>query len=281
MNYPKGPMLTPLYVKSQPDFAWPDDPVFYLITRDGLFLCRNHPFFASCVPAPRWPSELARHDPYLLPRYPKMPRQQVEEIVGFFAEVGTLHGAEAAALVAWNRSSQTTHIIIPDQIATVSRNYWGDTFPIGVEYDPPNLSTDLQIIGDIHSHVDMEAYSSYVDKQDEAHRTGIHIVVGRISREPPDFHIEGVVDGTRFQLKPADVFEDYQRRRFRFDPAWMGKIRVNLTGSGAQGSGHQSKRYEEGNKRYEAQDADRDEKALDARQTPPGKPHQDSLDAGG
>src|SRR5207249_5482854 len=73
--------------------------------------------------------------------------------------------------------------IFPDQVATVGRNRWGDTWPIGVEYDAPtDLPSNLAIIGDIHCHVDGGAYASYTDKDDEVHRPGLHVVVGQIGR---------------------------------------------------------------------------------------------------
>ncbi len=231
MKVPDDTLLTPLYVKTRPDFAWPDDAVFYLMTGDGLFLCRNHPFFSSCVPAKRWPSELAYHDPFLVPRYPKLSRRQIEEVVGFFARVATLHGSEAGVIIAWDRTNECTQLIAPEQVATISRNRWGDTFAIGLDYETPPLPADWSIIGDIHSHVDMAAYSSHVDQTDEKHRAGLHIVVGRIHREPPDFHIEAVVDGNRFTLEPDQVFDGYRRRRASFDSDWLNKIRVKGFGS--------------------------------------------------
>ena len=62
MTRPENGPVTPIYVKTDPRMPWPDDTFFYLMTADGLFACRNHKFFRSCVPAPRWPSELARQD---------------------------------------------------------------------------------------------------------------------------------------------------------------------------------------------------------------------------
>jgi hypothetical protein len=82
---------------------WPgEDRVFRLPTRDGLFLCRNHPFFTSCVPTNTWPGELAAQEPFLRIRYPRLPRPLLERVVGFFDLIGDLHGSEAAVLLAWD-----------------------------------------------------------------------------------------------------------------------------------------------------------------------------------
>ena len=42
----------PLYLKTDEQMPRPCDPEFYWVTRDGTFLCRNHPFFACDVPTP-------------------------------------------------------------------------------------------------------------------------------------------------------------------------------------------------------------------------------------
>ena len=51
---------TPLYLKLTPDLPWPaHEKTFYLLSRDGVFLCRNHPFFRSTTPMKLGPGELA------------------------------------------------------------------------------------------------------------------------------------------------------------------------------------------------------------------------------
>ena len=57
---------------------------------------------------------------------------------------------------------------------------------------------------------------------------GLHIVVGHISREPPDFHFEATVDGMRFRVRHADsVLEGYERRRIAEVPSsWIERVEV-------------------------------------------------------
>ena len=92
------------------------------------------------------------------------------------------------------------------------------------------------MIGDVHSHVDEPAFSSATDVRDERHRPGLHIVVGRISHEPPDFHIEATVDGMRFHVThPELVLEGYERRRIAaVPPTWIDQVEVrHWTGDGS------------------------------------------------
>jgi hypothetical protein len=228
MKHPDDTLVTPIYVKTQADMPWPDDEkAFHVLGSNGLFLCRNHPFFRSCVPASAWPSELAEQKTFIELHYPKIPRRRFEVIVGFFARVAELHRSEAAVLLAWDSSVQRLRLVVPEQTATVSRNWWGDVYPIGLHYQvPTDLPAGWTIIGDVHSHVDEPAYASGTDKDDETHRAGLHVVVGRISREPPDIHIAAVVDGQRFRVEPTAVLAGYRQRRLRFPSAWLERVKV-------------------------------------------------------
>jgi len=87
-------LVTPIYLKTEPDPELPADPTAYVLSSSGLYLCRHHRFFQSCVPAPRWPRELRPHSASLRLNYPKIPRAQFELVVGFFAKVAKRYSAE-------------------------------------------------------------------------------------------------------------------------------------------------------------------------------------------
>ena len=71
----------------------------------------------------------------------------------------------------------------------------------------------------------MGAYASQTDIDDEDSLTGLHIVVGRLHQEPPEFHVEGVVDGTRFPFEWDDVVTGYQQRA-TFPAEWLDQVAV-------------------------------------------------------
>jgi hypothetical protein len=101
-----------------------------------------------------------------------------------------------------------------------------------VYYDmPEHLPQNWVIVGDIHSHVDFSAYSSATDQDDEQYRTGLHIVVGRIYNEPPEFHVEATVDGVRFPVQQDKIFEGYDCRRDDFPKKWFDWLTIELTPS--------------------------------------------------
>jgi hypothetical protein len=229
MNPPANQLLTPILLKTTDDLPWPEEQrVFHLVTSNGLFLCRNHPFFTSSVPVDRWPSELAAHAPFLRLRYPRLRQRAFERIVGFFAVIGETFGAEAAVLLAWDPVGRCIELIVPEQRSLVSSGWGGRCYPLSVEYDMPPLPEGWMWIGDAHSHADEAAYASAQDASDERHRPGLHIVVGRICDEPPEFHIEVTVDGMRFRVKRLEtVVEGYERRRVAEVPSeWIEKVEV-------------------------------------------------------
>lgn len=229
MNSPNDRLHTPIFVKSGDEMPLPEEsPVFHLITRDGLFRCRNHPFFRSSVRVDEFPSELAAHRPYLKLRYPKLPRKLLEQIVGFFSIVGRRHGSEAAVLLAWDRTAEEIVPIVPEQTGIVGRGWHGDPFPMELLYEIPPLPPQWTLIGDLHSHVDGPAYASTQDKSDEEYRPGLHLVVGRLRFEPPEFHCEVTVDGARFTVPDLGmVSAGYDRRREREVPVeWLDKLTV-------------------------------------------------------
>jgi hypothetical protein len=236
MNSYNSKLHTPILVKVGPDMPMPEDaPVFHLLSRDGLFLCRNHPFFRSSVRVDQFPSELAAHRPFLKMRYPRLPRRLVEQVVGFFAIVGRRYASEAAVLLAWDKAVETVVPIVPEQTGLVGRGWYGDLLPMELRYEIPSLPPHLTLIGDVHSHVDGPAYASSMDKADEEYRAGLHIVVGRVRFEPPEFHCEVTVDGARFAIADlSTVMAGYQRRREREVPqTWLDKLTVKSWSSSA------------------------------------------------
>lgn len=232
MKFVNPDLITPIYVKTQNDMPWPEEEqAFYLLAQDGLFFCRNSRFFQSCVPARSGPGELASQEAFLDIQYPKIPQPLLELAVGFFEQIKQRHGSEAALLLDWDYRAKQVRLLVPRQRCTVYQGYYG-TYPAGVHYElPAELPEDSFIFGDIHSHVDGPAYASVTDKDDEHHRPGLHIVVGRIREEPPDFHIEATVDGMRFEVDPDHVLEGY-RRRTAVSEKYLDQVEiVNLAAS--------------------------------------------------
>ena len=238
-------LLTPILIKDREDMPWPEgEAVFYVLSRDGLFLCRQNGLFRSCVPVDRWPSELASQDQFLEHAYPKVPAGVFARLVGFFGAMAESQGCEAGAYLVYDRETQEVSALVPTQRATMSKGWNGKLHPIGLEYDnPKQMGSTEMILGTVHSHVFASAYSSGVDVHDEVEKPGVHIVVGCLHRDPPDLHAEAVVDGNRFKLEPMEVIEEYTGRDDAFPEEWLDRVELVVQpswGSSSYGTGSAS-----------------------------------------
>jgi proteasome lid subunit RPN8/RPN11 len=231
-----------LVIKRGEDFEWPEDrKMFYLLASTGLFKCRNHEFFRSCVPATKGPGELVQQESFMECGFPTIPRELFEQTVGFFDEIRKLHNSEASVLLAFDRENRSVHLVVPEQTATVIRYSDGYQYPVGLYYYPPtDLPANWILFGDIHSHVDMAAYSSETDVEDETHSAGLHIVVGRLYKEPMETHVEAVVDGERFSLQLEDVIEGYTKRSKDVPTEWIAKVKTESKSNWTDGYGSSS-----------------------------------------
>jgi proteasome lid subunit RPN8/RPN11 len=227
-------------MKTHEGAAAPDDEEFYyLIAQTGLYVGRNTPLLRSLVPARQWPRELVAQQPFLKLRCPRITAELIERIVGFFWIIARRHGAEAAVLLALDEQQRRIVPIVPRQVSTVGRTYFGHRYPIRLQYDTPPLTRSrLKIIGDVHSHVFDAAYASSVDVSDEVHRPGLHLVAGRVNLDPPDWHAEYVVDGTRFTVEPHAVMETerYGSRTTDVPARWFRRVRIDVAGRHGDGS---------------------------------------------
>lgn len=227
---------TPIYVKRKTDDEVPAEPeLAYVLSSNGFFICRNHRLFRSCVPAQRCPSGLAPHQPSIELRCPPVPQEQFEILVALFSVLGQRYGAEAIALILWNSGTNRVSLHVPEQIATVYKTSTGALRPKHLHYDVPlDLPPEISIIGDIHSHATGAAYASSTDELDEVHRPGIHVVVGRVDREPPTLHCEFVVDGHRFRVDPHEVVEAYVAKHSEVPALWFDRVQVRVCDTHAE-----------------------------------------------
>ncbi len=221
-----------------------DDPEFYWLTRDGPFLCRNHAFFSSDVPARRPPRALAPHEPRCVLRYPKVRASTLEFIVGFFDRVYELHRSESVVLLLWDLERQRYRLHVPEQEATVWQSYSGKRSPIDVRYTvPAPLPPRHLLVGDVHCHGNMAAFSSSTDRADEVYRDGVHGIVGRIDSEPPEFHLELAIDGYRFALRFDQIFEGYAKRRHFVPRKWVEQVSVKIEGLSGSSWSYEKERW--------------------------------------
>lgn len=198
----------PVFLKSEPDADWqrPTPDTFYLVARNGVFLCRNTGLAQtdSIVGKTQLDeAKLTDHSERCLLSIPKLPSLFMTQTIWFFWEVYKRHQSECIVLYAWNQDTKQYEFIVPEQEVSGGA--------VDYKIDEASLGNRI-IIGDCHSHASFAAYSSGTDHHDEVHRDGLHVVFGNFNRMPnkgPSCHIEWTSDGRRFKVDRDLCFEPF------------------------------------------------------------------------
>lgn len=186
--------MFPIYLKDD-GFAEPNDPIYYLVTKDGLFQVKQNLFFRSStkVEGLGW---LQGEEERVELRLPPLPAALLAEAVAFFREVFEKHRAEAVVLLYYHLRDKRYELKIPKQKVAEGR----------CEYEIGPTPPGYLRVGTIHSHASAEAFHSELDDLDEMQDDGLHITVGNLDGVM-SLSCSFVVDGRRFPLKPDEVFE--------------------------------------------------------------------------
>ncbi len=208
--------MFPVYAKDQA-FRVPDDPVYYLLARDGLYLVKQNRFFRSVTPiSPRDatiigdtgvalpkvdPADLLPQDEEVVPTFPPIPRPILEQAVTLFTGIARTHGTEAVALLYYDLTSERYRLVVPRQRVTAAH----------ARYEVGPTPVGLQRVGTLHSHVGDTAFHSETDLTDEQGDDGLHIVLGLMG-ERRSVTCALVVDGRRCPLAPEALFGETWER---------------------------------------------------------------------
>ncbi|MDD2902407.1 MAG: hypothetical protein PHU44_08215 [Syntrophales bacterium] len=188
--------MLPIYLKDQ-DFTPPDDPLYYLLTRDGLFLVKSTPFFAAAVPVQGIPW-LEAQEPEVRLTAPPLPVSLLLQALAFFRAVYSRYKSEAVALLAWRETDRTYELVIPHQ--TVGGGH--------CDYEIKDFPPGLRRLGTIHSHAAAAAFHSERDENDERHEDGFHLTLGNIDGDLT-LSCSVVVQGLRGQIPTERLFTPY------------------------------------------------------------------------
>jgi hypothetical protein len=186
--------MFPVYLK-QDGFEEPEHPIYYLVTRDGLFQIKRNSLFHARTRVQGLNWLMPEHEAARL-RLPPIPASVLAEVVAFFREVFYVHRAEAVVLLYFNQEAARYELKIPkQQVAGGHCRYEIGPTPHG-----------WLRVGTIHSHASADAFHSELDDEDERHDDGLHMTVGNLDGDV-SLVCSLVVDGRRFALTPSEVFD--------------------------------------------------------------------------
>ncbi|MFZ5453974.1 MAG: Mov34/MPN/PAD-1 family protein [Thermodesulfobacteriota bacterium] len=188
--------MLPIYLKDQ-EFTSPDDPLYYLLTKDGLFLVKSTPFFAAAVPVQGIPW-LEAQEPEVRLTAPPLPAALLLQALSFCRAVFSRYKSEAVALLAWRETDRTYELVIPHQ--TVGGGH--------CDYEIKDFPPGFTRLGTIHSHAAVAAFHSERDEHDERYEDGFHLTLGNLDGDLT-LSCSVVVQGLRGYIPPERLFAPY------------------------------------------------------------------------
>lgn len=213
--------MIPFYVDT-PEGPEPPEPIYYMVAANGTFLVNRTELYTA-VTATRSLPGLLRREPSLDLAFPRLPRQLMERVYGFFKTVYLAWEGEAIVFLFYAPAERTFHVGVPPQ--TLFRYRSGDRWRTEgrVSYGYLPRGPGRIKLGDIHSHASAAGFFSCRDDADDATHDGLRIVLGQMHRRQPDVSVSFVTQGTRFVLRAEDVVEDF-RAALTPPRAWLRQV---------------------------------------------------------
>lgn len=174
----------------------PDEDIYYIIGKDGIYLKKNLGLMESLVPVDKIPS-LQNVQCSAVMHIPKIPATLFAKVYEFFKAVYEKHKSESIILIFYNQNTKKYKMVAPTQ--TVSG--------AACDYNKGMIIKDMTMIGTIHSHGNMSAFHSGTDDADEKVFDGLHITIGNVNDEYCSISTSVVANGYRAMFEESDYIE--------------------------------------------------------------------------
>lgn len=213
-----------------------DAPIYFEITRDGIFEVRTTPIYRSVTRVHGGIPGLAPGRERLSLHAPKLPSRLVDDVIAFFAAINRICGGEGVVILFFDPVASRYRAEVPEQCLPVYRNYQGDWITdLSVTYDRVDRPEGYLRCGSIHSHADLPAYASHTDCADEKYEDGLHMVVGDFGHQHLTLSASYTVAGSRFAVAVPEVSEPFDRSGYVDRPCaaeWLEKVALEFTLNG-------------------------------------------------
>jgi PRTRC genetic system protein A len=166
-------------------------PIEYVVASNGAFLSIKNDFVDAIVPSKEL-AGLREQKNYCKWKLPPIPAALMYQVVKFFKEVADKHDTEVAVLLHFGEGEWG--VSVPKQQVSAGHV----DYKVGVADRMPGK----RMIGTMHSHVDMSAWHSSTDDDDEAQFDGLHVTLGKMDRVPQFVDVDAtvVVRGAKFTI---------------------------------------------------------------------------------
>lgn len=213
-------------VNSNDDLPVPEQP-YFLWTKDGMYLVKEGFLGISVIQTKLTPPNLGtlgnwKNGVFWYKAKP-IPADVTSQAVDFFRQVWNKHKTEAEVLIIYNEhkpEGSQYRLFIPAQRVSGGS--------VHSAYAPEDIPRGWFVIGSMHSHCNFSAFHSGTDTNDAATFNGVHITVGFLQRDKPEFAVMVSTNGEFFHYKSnIEVILDVTDLDARKAPEqWMNFLMV-------------------------------------------------------
>ena len=145
----------------------------------------------------------------------KLPYKDIKKVTDFFAHIADSLSSEVVVYLYYNPETKKYDFIPPSQEVTGASITYG-TMPVAKKGFKP--------LGTIHSHVDMSAFHSGTDENDQATFDGIHITVGKVREANPEFDVRLYIGKRDYGIKTETFITLRKKEKPVFPDNWEDKV---------------------------------------------------------
>ena len=198
------------------DYEIPDeDTIFYVASQKGWIINTPTLFGNARVLSNEHPSHLPELKESFILNDLKLPVHILTQFHDFARKNFEATGAECSAYITCNPETSIFRLFIPEQyVSHTSVNHKLDAGAVRAPY---------QTVGTIHSHCDFGAFHSGTDTHDMGKMPGLHITIGHVDRDDPEFVFALAVSNAVFAVERDAIVNEgitHDRKGWDTAPDW-------------------------------------------------------------
>ncbi len=181
------------------NFAEYDRPgaPYYIVAGDGLYIHKPVHYGHVIVPIEKAANLPELGAPAVLfKQIPKIPTAMLGQAWSFFRDVFNEQKTEAMLDITWHRE-HGYRFYVPQQDNTTGH--------VNARRNPAHYSPGWRLVATIHSHCNFAAFHSGTDKADAAKLDGLHMTIGHVDTDHPQWAAMIAIGGNTWDLKLDEV----------------------------------------------------------------------------
>ena len=217
---------------AKPEEEVPDeDVIFYTATSKGWLVNIPTLFGNAQVLSKEHPSILPEAEERFLLNDRRIPLHMLTQFHDFARKNFEAHQSECSAYLTYSPETDDWKLFIPEQYVTHTS--------VNHKLDPGQIKDGYQAIGTIHSHCDFGAFHSGTDKHDMGKMPGLHITIGHVNTDNPQYALALSVHDSAFTVdynKIVDATRPLDKNGYATAPDhWLRFVKEGHAPWGATG----------------------------------------------